>query len=97
MRVAHSPADGSPGNPIERRLGRPVTSACQGVLFDALPTVMGLIQKTKTPQGLSVTVRVLDTRYAGGRPVSEAFKKHRPIVCDTVLPKWHDWAMPQCM
>jgi hypothetical protein len=29
--------------------------------------VMGLIQKTKTQQGLSVTVRVLDTLYEGGR------------------------------
>jgi hypothetical protein len=57
--------------------------------------VMGLIQKTKTQQGLSVTVRVLDTLYEGGRTVSEAFKKHMPIVFDTVLPKWNYWANPQ--
>jgi len=95
IRMAHSPAYGSKGHPIERRLCSHVTRACQGVLCDARQTVMGLIQKTKTPQGLSVTVRVLDTLYAGGRTVSEAFKKHMPIVFDTVLPKWHDWAMPQ--
>jgi hypothetical protein len=97
IRMAHSPAYGSKCNPIERRLFSHVTSACQGVLFDALQTVMGLIQKTKTPQGLSVTVRVLDTRYEGGRTVSEAFQKNMPIVFDTVLPKWNYWAMPQCM
>ena len=82
-------------NPIERRLFSHVTRACQSVLFDSLHTVIGLIQKTKTQQGLSVTVRVLDKLYEGGRTVSEAFKKHMPIVFDTVLPKWNYWAVPQ--
>ena len=95
IRVAHSPAYCSKCNPIERRLFSHVTRACQGVLFDALQTVLGLIQKTKTQQGLSVTVRVLDKLYEGGRTVSEAFKKNMPIVFDTVLPKWNSWAMPQ--
>src|SRR5712691_5275098 len=97
IRVAHYPAYCSKCNPIERRLFSHVTRACQGVLFDSLHTVMGLIQKTKTQQGLSVTVRVLDTRYAGGRTGSEACKKPRPIVFDTVLPTWHYWAIPQRM
>jgi len=87
IRMAHYPAYCSKFNPIERRLFSHVTRACQGVLFDSLQTVMGLIQKTKTQQGLSVTVRVLDTLYEGGRTVSEAFKKNMPIVFDTVLPK----------
>src|SRR4029434_802997 len=95
IRVAHYPAYFSKVNPIERRLFKHVTRACQGVLFDSLHTVMGLIQKTKTQQGLSVPVRVLDKLYEGGRTVSEAFKKHMPIVFDTVLPKWNYWAMPQ--
>jgi DDE family transposase len=95
IRMAHYPAYCSKFNPIERRLFSHVTRACQGVLFDSLQTVMGLIQKTKTQQGLSVTVRVLDKLYEGGRTVSEAFKKNMPIVFDTVLPKWNYWAMPQ--
>ena len=95
IRVAHYPAYCSKCNPIERRLFSHVTRACQGVLFDSLHTVMGLIQKTKTQQGRSVTVRVLDKLYEEGRTVSEAFKKHMPIVFDTVLPKWNYWAMPQ--
>ena len=78
-----------------RRLFCNVTRACQGVLFDSLQTVMGLIQKTKTQQGLSVTVRVLDKLYEGGRTVSEAFKKNMPIIFDPVLPKWNYWAVPQ--
>jgi Rhodopirellula transposase DDE domain len=95
IRVAHYPAYCSKFNPIERRLFSHLTRACQGVLFDSLHTVMGLIQKTKTQQGLSVTVRVLDTLYDGGRTVTEAFKKNMPIVFEKLLPKWNYWALPQ--
>jgi DDE family transposase len=95
IRVAHYPAYCSTFNPIERRLFSHVTRACQGVLFDSLHTVKGLIQKTKTQQGLTVTVRVLDTIYEGGRTVSNAFKKHMPIVFEKLLPKWNYWAVPQ--
>jgi hypothetical protein len=95
IRVAHYPAYCSKFNPIERRLFSHVTRACQGVLFDSLHTVRKLIEKTKTQQGLAVTVRILDTLYEGGRTVSEAFKKHMPIVFETLLPKWNYWAVPQ--
>jgi hypothetical protein len=95
IRVAHYPAYCSKFNPIERRLFSHVTRACQGVLFDSLHTVKGLIQKTKTRQGLTVTVRVLDKLYEGGRTVSEAFKKNMPIVFEKLLPKWNYWALPQ--
>src|SRR5882672_5078914 len=95
IRVAHYPAYCSKFNPIERRLFSHVTRACHGVLFDSLHTVLGLIQKTKTQQGLSVTVRVLDTLYEGGRTVSEAFKKNMPIVFEKLLPTWNYWALPQ--
>ncbi len=81
---------GSKFNPIERRLFSHVTKACQGVLFASLQTVLALMQKTKTQQDLSVTVRVLDTLYEGGRTVSEAFKKNKPIVFEKLLPKWSD-------
>jgi len=72
-----------------------LTRACQGVLFDSLHTVQELIQKTKTQQGLTVTVRVLDTLYEGGRTVSAAFKKNMPIVFEKLLPQWNYWAVPQ--
>jgi len=95
IRVAHYPAYCSKFNPIERRLFSHVTSAGPGGLCDALHTGLGLLKKTKTQQGLSVTVRVLDKLDEGGRTVSDTFKKHMPIVFDTVLPKWNYWAMPQ--
>ena len=94
IRVAHYPAYCSKFNPIERRLCSHVTRACQGVLFDSLHTVRDLIQKTKTPQGLSVTVRLLDKLYDGGRTVRDAFKKHMPIVFETLRPQWNYWAVP---
>lgn len=95
IRVAHYPAYCSKFNPIERRLFSHVTRACQGVLFDSLHTVLDLMQKTKTQQGLTVTVRVLDKLYEGGRTVSDAFKKNMPIVFEKLLPKWNYWALPQ--
>jgi Rhodopirellula transposase DDE domain len=95
IRVAHYPAYCSKFNPIERRLFSHVTRACQGVLFDSLQTVLSLMQKTKTQQGLTVTVRVLDKLYEGGRTVSDAFKKNMPIVFEKLLPKWNYWALPQ--
>ena len=95
IRVAPYPAYCSKFTPIERRLFSHVTRACQGVLFDSLHTVLGLMQKTKTHQGLSVTVRVLDKLYKGGRTVSQAFKKNMPIIFEKLLPKWNYWALPQ--
>jgi hypothetical protein len=97
IRVAHDPAYGAKCHPIARRLFSHVTRACQGIVFDSLQTVRGLIHKTKTHQGLAVTVRVVDTRYETGRKVSDAFKQHMPIVFDPVLPTWNYWAVPQCM
>jgi hypothetical protein len=95
IRVAHYPAYCSKFNPIERRLFCHVTRACQGVLFDSLHTVRQLVQKTKTQQGLSVTVRVLDKLYETGRKVSDTFKENMPILFDPVLPKWNYRAVPQ--
>lgn len=95
VRVAHYPAYCSKFNPIERRLFCHVTRACQGVLFDSLQTVVGLMQKTKTQTGLSVTVRVLEKLYETGRKVSNAFKQNMPIVFEPFLPKWNYWAVPQ--
>jgi hypothetical protein len=97
IRVAHSPAYGAKCHPSARRLFSHVTRACQGIVFDSLHTVRGLIQKTKTHQGLAVTVRVVDTLDETGRKVSDAFKQHMPIVFDPVLPTWNYWAVPQCM
>ena len=95
IRVAHYPAYCSKFNPIERRLFCHVTRACQGVLFDSLPTVIDLMRKTQTQTGLSVTVGVIDKVYETGRKVADAFKNNMPIVFDPFLPKWNYRVIPQ--
>ena len=93
--MAHYLAYCAKFNSIEHRLFCHVPGACQSVLFDALQTVLRLIQKTKTQQDLSGAVRVLDKLYTGGRTVSDAFKKHMPIIFVAVLLKRNYSAVPQ--
>lgn len=95
IRVAHYPTYCSKFNPIERRLFSHVTRACQGVLFDSLPTVLDLMRTTSTQTGLAVTVRVIDNVYEAGRKVADAFKQNMPIVFDAFLPKWNYRIVPQ--
>ena len=51
--------------------------------------------KTKTKQGLSVTVNILDKVYQVGRKVAEGFKENMKIVFDDNLSKWNYTAVPQ--
>ncbi|MBV7329033.1 ISAzo13 family transposase [Chloroflexi bacterium TSY] len=61
IRIAHFPPYCSKYNPIEHRLFPRVTRACQGVIFKSVEFVAQLIANTKTQQGLSVTVDILNT------------------------------------
>jgi hypothetical protein len=95
IRVAHYPTYCSKFNPIERRLFPHVTRACQGMLFDTLETVVGLMRKTCTKTGLSTTVHVIKRAYEKGRKVTEEFKTNMKLVFDAVLPRWNYKAVPQ--
>lgn len=95
IRVAHYPPYCSKYNPIERRLFSQVTRACQGVLFDSLSRVVGLMSRTATRTGLSVTVRVLKKIYETGRKASESFKANMPIEFDEILPRLNYRLTPQ--
>lgn len=94
VRVAHYPPYTSKYNPIEHRLFPHVTRACQGVIFDQLSTVVELMQKTRTRQGLRVTVRVIKKFYATGQTCSAEFKAAMPIRFDEDLPQWNYRAVP---
>ena len=74
IRVAHYPSYCSKYNPIERRLFPHVACACQGMLFDTLDTVVGLMRKTSTTTGLRTTVNVIRRVYEIGRTVADDFK-----------------------
>ena len=95
IRVAHYPAYCSKYNPIEHRLFPHVTRACQGVVFTSIDCVKKLIKRTKSKKGLRVVVNLLSTIYKTGRKVCESFKKHMPILFDSILPKWNYRAVPQ--
>jgi len=95
IRVAHFPSYCSKYNPIERRLFPHVGRACQGVLFDTLETVVGLMRKASTSTGLKTTVNVIRRIYQTGRKVADDFKTNLPILFDDLLPKWNYRAVPQ--
>jgi hypothetical protein len=94
VRVAHYPPYTSKYNPIEHRLFPHVTRACQGVVFDKLSTVVELMRKTRTRQGLRVTVRVIERFYATAQPCSPEFKAAMPILFDDELGQWNYRAVP---
>ena len=95
IRVAHYPSYCSKFNPIERRFFPHVSRACQGMLFDTLDTVVGLMRKASTTTGLQTTVNVIHRAYEIGRKVADAFKTAMPILFDNLLPKWNYIAQPQ--
>ena len=94
IRVAHYPPYCSKYNPIEHRLFPHLTRACQGVIFESVGLVKGLMEKARTSTGLEVTVDILDKVYQTGRKYAEGFKEDMKIVFDEILPKWNYRAVP---
>ena len=95
IRIAHYPPYCSKYNPIEHRLFPHVTRACQGVVFKSVQLVQKLMARTKTNQGLHVTVNILDKVYETGRKASKDFLANIPILFDDSLPQWNYRAVPQ--
>jgi Rhodopirellula transposase DDE domain len=94
IRVAHYPPYTSKYNPIEHRLFPHLTRACQGVIFESVELVKGLMERAKTSTGLRVTVDILDKVYQTGRRYAEGFKENMKIVFDEILPKWNYRVVP---
>ncbi len=95
IRIAHYPPYCSKHNPIEHRLFPHVTHACEGVVFESVPLVKELIERTQTTTGLRVTVDILDKVYETGRKAVEHLKSTLNIIADTVLPQWNYIVSPQ--
>ena len=95
IRIAHYPPYTSKYNPIEHRLFPHVTRACQGVIFKSVELVKSLIEKTRTQQGLTVTVKIVDQIYETGRKVADDFKATMRIVFDDYLSQWNYTALPK--
>lgn len=95
IRIAHYPPYCSKFNPIEHRLFPHVTRACQGVVFKSVEVVKELMARTKTQQGLRVTVNLLDKVYQTGRKALASFLENMPILFDDFLPSWNYRAVPR--
>ena len=94
IRIAHYPSYCSKYNPIERRLFPHVGRACEGLLFDTLDTVVGLMRKASTTTGLKTTVNVIRRVYETGRNVAADFNANMTIEFDDLIPKWNYRAIP---
>jgi len=94
IRIAHYPPYTSKYNPIEHRLFPHVTRACRGAIFSSVEWVKHLMEQTKTQQGLTVIVHIIDKIYQTGRKVADEFIQHMPIVFDDYLPQWNYRAIP---
>lgn len=95
IRVAHSPPYCSKHNPIEHRLFPHVTQACQGVVFHSVAIAKHFMEKTKTSQGLKVTVDILTGVYVTGKKCAANFLETMSIRFDDFLPRWNYRAIPQ--
>ncbi|MBN1122375.1 MAG: ISAzo13 family transposase [Anaerolineae bacterium] len=96
IREAHYLPYCSKYNSIEHRLFPHITRACQSVVFSRLDTVKELMARTKTKQGLSVIVNVIDKAYSTGRKATDHFMHNMPIIFDDFLPQWNYRAVAQC-
>jgi hypothetical protein len=89
LRVAHYPAYCSKYNPIEHRVFPHITRACEGVVFESVPLVKQLIERTQTHSGLRVIVDILNRVYETGRKAAHHLQGSLNIVMDSILPKWN--------
>ena len=94
IRIAHYPPYCSKYNPIEHRMFSHVTRACQGVVFKDMAIVKELMKKTRTKQGLGVTVQIIDKEYKTKRKATDEFRENMPILFDEHLPQWNYTAVP---
>lgn len=94
IRIAHFPPYCSKHNPIEHRVFPHVTRACEGVIFESVPLVKELIERTSTRTGLQVTVDIIDRVYETGRKAALELKASLRVVADAFLPAWNYTVTP---
>ncbi|MCP4286108.1 MAG: ISAzo13 family transposase [Gammaproteobacteria bacterium] len=95
IRVAHYPPYCSKYNWIERRFFSHVARACSGMLFDTIETVVRLMRRASTSNGLKTTVNVIRRSFETGRNATKEMKENLGIIYDKQLPKWNYRAVPQ--
>jgi hypothetical protein len=94
IRVAHYPPHKSKFNPIEHRFFPHVTRACQGIIFISTLTALEAMAKTRTDQGLTAAVHLLEGEYPTGQKAPKDYKENMRILFDEELPAWNYRAVP---
>lgn len=87
--MCHYPPGASKWNPVEHKLFSQITATWAGVVLATVAILVGLIRRTTTATGLTVTARVMPGAYLTGRKVTaaefEAIRLTRPETC----PQWN--------
>ena len=87
--VCHYPPGASKWNPIEHRLFSQISATWAGIVLTTVAVLVGLIRRTTTATGLTVTARLMAREYPTGRKVSAAEFRAINLTRHTICPKWN--------
>ena len=87
--VCHYPPGASKWNPVEHRLFSQITATWSGVVLATLAVLVGLIRRTTTATGLTVTARVMPKAYPTGLKVTAAAFKAINLTRPKTCPQWN--------
>ena len=93
--VCHSPPGASEWNPIEHRLLSPITATCAGIVLATVALPVGLIRRTTTCTGLTVTAREMPGEYPTGRKVTAAEFQAIRLTRHKTCPQWNYTTHPR--
>ena len=93
--VCHYPPGTSKWNPIEHRLFSQISATWSGIVLGTLAILVGLIRRTTTRTGLTVTARIMPKAYPIGQKVSAAQFKAIRLTRPETCPQWNYTIQPR--
>lgn len=96
LSICHFPPGTSKWNKIEHRLFSFISSNWRGEPLRDYQTIVNLIAKTTTAQGLKVTCRLDRREYPSGRKVSDQEMKRVNLKRNTFHGDWNYLIRPHC-
>ena len=93
--VGYDPPGASKWNPIEHRLFRPISATWARTVLATVAIWVGLIGRTMTRTGLTVTARVMPGAYPTGRTGTAAEFRAIHLTRPETCPQWNDTIRPR--
>jgi Rhodopirellula transposase DDE domain len=87
--VCHYPPGASKWNPIEHRLFSQISATWAGIVLSTVAVLVGLIRRTTTATGLTVTARVMAGEYPTGLTVTAAEFNAIRLTRHETCPQWN--------